>query len=220
MPGFDRIANFYDRLARLVYGQAIVKAQCHFLSQIPPGSSVLIIGGGTGWILEKIIQTASPGYICYLEASEEMIALAKAFALENLPHDLTRIDFKLGTQEKLKELGAFDAVITFFFLDMFQGKRLGQVMKRLREKMNPGAIWLFADFHHPTNKFRPIANLLIWTMYRFFRIVAGIEAEALPDFETHFGQLSLEKMGEAAFYHGMIVTRRYKVISMKSSQPK
>ena len=47
--GWDRIARIYDRLARLVYGRQIVRAQVDLLEHISPGSRVLIVGGGTGW---------------------------------------------------------------------------------------------------------------------------------------------------------------------------
>ena len=49
MPAnYDNSAWFYDRLSRVVYGKAIVRAQVYLLKEIPAGSTVLIAGGGTG----------------------------------------------------------------------------------------------------------------------------------------------------------------------------
>jgi hypothetical protein len=51
---FNNSAWFYDRLSRLVYGKAIVNTQLYLLGYIQPNSNILIVGGGTGWILDEI----------------------------------------------------------------------------------------------------------------------------------------------------------------------
>ena len=45
---FDRVAPYYDRLARLVFGGSIRRAQRHFLSQVPAAARVLLVGGAPG----------------------------------------------------------------------------------------------------------------------------------------------------------------------------
>ncbi len=48
------------------------------LKHIPVNSSVLIVGGGTGWILEDISKLHSTGLtIDYIESSAKMISLSK-----------------------------------------------------------------------------------------------------------------------------------------------
>ncbi len=44
--GYDTVSFFYDALARLVFGDAQLKAQASTLHFIKPGDSVLIVGGG------------------------------------------------------------------------------------------------------------------------------------------------------------------------------
>ena len=209
MPGFDLIASTYDRLARLVYGQAIVKAQRAFLGEIPVGSRVLVIGGGTGWVLGEIMAHAHPAHICYVDASAKMIELAQTFSLQHIPPNTTGIDFLHGTEQSLGEFPPFDVIITFFFLDMFESKRLGEVMVGLKEKLKVEGKWLFADFQVPRNAFRPIASAMIWGMYRFFRLIANIEAKRLPDFEGGFKRIGLVKQAEKHFFQGMITTKIY-----------
>jgi hypothetical protein len=52
MPAnYNNSAWFYDRLSRMVYGRALINAQVYLLQYVPAGASVLIAGGGTGWIL-------------------------------------------------------------------------------------------------------------------------------------------------------------------------
>jgi tRNA (cmo5U34)-methyltransferase len=50
--GFDRLAPFYDSLARLIIGKGIKQSQLHFLNHLRgQNQGVLVLGGGTGWIL-------------------------------------------------------------------------------------------------------------------------------------------------------------------------
>ncbi|MEZ4686196.1 MAG: hypothetical protein R3B47_09055 [Bacteroidia bacterium] len=55
---FNRLAPVYDFLASLVFGNRIRQAQRWLLDFIPEGSSILILGGGTGWILEELAEKA------------------------------------------------------------------------------------------------------------------------------------------------------------------
>ena len=113
--GFDKLAPYYDRLTRLVYGKSIKDSQEQFLSQVRFGSSVLIVGGGTGKILKKLF--AIPGIaITYVDASEEMINRAK--------DQVYNSECSTFIHTKISEFNAddqFDYIITPFFLDLFNG---------------------------------------------------------------------------------------------------
>ena len=75
---YDSIALIYDRLARLVYGRSLVNAQLYLLDAIPAEAHVLIVGGGTGWVLEEITKRHPSGLsIDYIDAASKMVALAK-----------------------------------------------------------------------------------------------------------------------------------------------
>ena len=56
MPAnYNKIAPVYDMLSRLVFGKAIVNAQRRLLPGLPRGEyRLLIVGGGTGWILDEL----------------------------------------------------------------------------------------------------------------------------------------------------------------------
>src|SRR5687767_498288 len=77
VPDFNFIAPVYDALAQLVYGKAQRRAQAHFLSMIPAGSSVLILGGGSGWILPELLRQSRPARVLFLEPSAQMMQRAK-----------------------------------------------------------------------------------------------------------------------------------------------
>jgi len=53
---YDNASWFYERLSKLVFADTQVSAQEHFLNLILPESNILIVGGGTGQILESITE--------------------------------------------------------------------------------------------------------------------------------------------------------------------
>jgi len=69
---------FYDRLAGLVYGKELIKSQVYLLPYIPANAHVLVVGGGTGWILEELARVHPSGLnITYAEIAPAMIALSQ-----------------------------------------------------------------------------------------------------------------------------------------------
>ena len=51
---YDNSAWFYDGLSRVVYGNALISSQVYLLQFIPSNATILIVGGGTGRLLEEI----------------------------------------------------------------------------------------------------------------------------------------------------------------------
>ncbi|MES1218101.1 MAG: methyltransferase domain-containing protein, partial [Bacteroidota bacterium] len=79
MPdNYDKIAKYYDQLSRVVFGRTLIQAQKALLKFITPGTNILIIGGGTGIILEEISKIYSSDLtITYVEISRNMIEIAE-----------------------------------------------------------------------------------------------------------------------------------------------
>src|SRR3954468_17972355 len=74
---YDAIAGIYDILAGMFIGKSLRNAQIYLAQNIPTGAKVLIVGGGTGWILEEITRIHSSGLqIDYLDKSANMILKA------------------------------------------------------------------------------------------------------------------------------------------------
>lgn len=75
---YDNIAWIYDALSRLVYGNSIRQIQIDLLDSIPARARILVVGGGTGWILEEISKIHPSGLeVTYVEISKNMIQLAR-----------------------------------------------------------------------------------------------------------------------------------------------
>lgn len=202
--GFHRAASFYDRLARLIYGDALERAQLSLLPFVPPEARVLVIGGGSGWLLEQLLKTGKQLDILYIDAAPAMMQRARQrYARFRQPHRC-RVTFRLGTEETLQPLEQFEVIYTPFLLDLFPPHRLQQLMERLSAALTPAGSWLFADFwplQQPPPRWQ---QLLIWGMYAFFGIISGVKARQLPDYAQRFRDLGFQETYSRSFYKGMV----------------
>jgi len=206
MPNnYNKIAKYYDFIARLVYQGSLVKAQVFLVKNIPAKSSVLIVGGGTGWILEEIAKIHSTGLsITYLEISSEMIALAKKKDCKQ-----NEVHFICGAVENYVDEKKYDIIFTAFLFDNFLPDKIKIVFGKLNEILKKDGVWLFADFVNDKRKNPLWQRVLLKTMYLFFRIFCNIEAQELIDMNDFFYD-NYTKTNEAFFYAGFIRSIVYK----------
>ncbi|KYG83809.1 class I SAM-dependent methyltransferase [Roseivirga echinicomitans] len=180
---FNLIAPVYDGLVKVIFGSKLKQIQAQFLPLIPENAGVLIMGGGTGWIINELFNTGFKGRLTYVEASEKMIFLSK----RNCEFS-DSIDFIHGEESDLPVDRKYDVIITNFFLDVFSKTRLDQVITILSEKLNEGGgLWICSDFYD-TGK--TSHRFLLWLMLSFFRITTQLESKQLIDFHP-----KLEKEG-------------------------
>ncbi|UOQ76320.1 class I SAM-dependent methyltransferase [Hymenobacter sp. 5516J-16] len=201
--GFDVVASFYDPLARLVYGRALQRAQEAALDAgLTSGRPrVLIIGGGTGWVLGQVLKRQPKARVVYVEASGRMLARSEAWARRHLPQHLGQIEFRLGTEACLPPTACFEAVVTFFFLDLFTPVRLRSITARVGAVLVPGGRWLLADFARPRSWWQ---HTLLKLMYWFFGFTTGISARHRPPIEDELAQLGLSPQLAGQFFGGMV----------------
>jgi tRNA (cmo5U34)-methyltransferase len=173
-PNFDRVAKHYDRLARVVFGKAIQEAQTYFLPRIPDRSKVLVLGGGSGWWLDKLMEIKPGCTIVYVEASKSMLEMARKNSTAG-----SQIEFVLGTEESIGS-HQFDAVITYFFLDLFGKSRLQHIVEIIKSKLVPNGVWLVSDFVNIRWWHKPA----LFFMYIFFRIATGLRTKHLVDWNA------------------------------------
>src|SRR4051794_37792998 len=168
---YNNVANFYDQLSTFIFGKAIFNAQKFLLNSVPPRSAVLIVGGGTGWILEELAKQYPSGLkITYLDSSSEMIRLSRkknggGNKVTFLPADIRDVEFA----------GKYDVVITPFVLDNFSTVSVKIVFEKIDKILAAGGLWLFSDFQIG-DKSRFWQKTLLKVMYYFFKIFCNIEA--------------------------------------------
>ncbi|MBX0291973.1 class I SAM-dependent methyltransferase [Hymenobacter sp. HSC-4F20] len=201
--GFDVVAAFYDPLARLVYGRALQHAQQAALEAgvRPESRRVLIIGGGTGWVLGEVLRRQPEARILYLEASPQMVYRSQWWLTRHCPQHSGQVEFRVGTEVALRPEEQFEVVITFFFLDLFEPVRLRSIVARLGLALHPAGAWLLADFAAPRRWWQ---RLLLQLMYWFFGATTQISARKRPPIEAELRQLGLHCAPAGRFFRGMV----------------
>ena len=202
--GFDWIASYYDSLARLVFGETIRRCQLAYLDKISSTANVLILGGGTGWLLDELFKVNPTCRVWYVEASKSMLEKARTSA-QGLP--VSQVSFIHGTEKNLNQITGirFDAVIANFYFDVFTTTSLGSVLKDITNVINPNSKLLVSEFVEATKRHR----VLLFIMYRFFRWTCSIEPTELPDWEDELKRNGFTERDTKAFYDGFIKSSLY-----------
>lgn len=195
---FDFISRVYDTLARVVFGDAIRRSQLTYLHELADSKRILILGGGTGWLLLEVLKANPAGHITYIEASEKMLSRSKTCCRE---YDRGRVEYIHGTEELLTGYGLFDAVIANFYFDLFTDASLQRVAKKIALASVDGAVLLATDFRKPRSAAQ---RILLRTMYFFFKVVANIEASALPDWSRDICNYGFTEIKASWFYNDFI----------------
>ena len=201
-PHFDWIAPLYDALGAAAFGRDLRDAQRACLASVPPGSAILVLGGGTGTFLPSLLAINPQCSIWYIDISEAMLRRAK----KRVPLN-PDIKFIQGSEKTLPPEIKFDVVMTFFFLDLFPAGELPPLLGIIGRSLRDDARWLIADFVDTGSK---QAAFLLRIMYIFFRWTCQIAATHLPDWPTALVQSGWEPIETRVFRSGFIVSSVYR----------
>jgi ubiquinone/menaquinone biosynthesis C-methylase UbiE len=203
---YDPVARYYDFLSWLVFGQAEINAQIEMLGYVAPGSRMLIVGGGTGWILEKIAAAHSSGlHITYVESSLRMMELSRK---RNCGHN--SVEFVLLPIEEFVAPAPFDCILTGFVFDNFSADKARAVVRQLDLLLREGGHWLYADFYLPKQKRKLWKAVLLKAMYIAARVICKVEASKLPDMGEIFGEAGYETVYTSWHYSRFIQSVVYR----------
>jgi ubiquinone/menaquinone biosynthesis C-methylase UbiE len=206
LNSFDFVAPYYDRLAGLVFGSSIKDAQRAHLPEIKQGATILILGGGTGWILSDLLKINDSANIIYVEASARMILLAR----ENVSSgDSHRVTFIHGTETTLDSAEQFDAVIINFFADMFTPGDLTRIVQRLETLLKADGVLICTDFVNDARWHR----VMLKVMYTFFRVATRLQTRDLPHWRDIITTQYFRRVRSAAFRSRFILSELYQKIT-------
>jgi ubiquinone/menaquinone biosynthesis C-methylase UbiE len=199
---YNNSAWFYDPLSRLVYGRALINAQVYLLQFIPPKSSILIVGGGTGWILEEITRIYPSGLqITYVEVAEKMMALSQKRNTGN-----NRLTFINDAIENVIGLTDFDVIITPFLFDNFTPQTQQKVFEHLNCLIKKDGLWLNTDFQLTGKWWQAI---LLKSMILFFKVWCRIESNKVNDIEPYFIKTGYKAIAGKTFFGDFVTSRAY-----------
>ena len=168
------------------------------------GSHILIVGGGTGWILERIAAIYPQGLVIdYVEPSPRMMELSRQRSCcENV------VRFHQVPIEQFASEERYGIVITPFLFDNFSQDHAQRVFDKISAMQDSACLWLYIDYHITAGS--PFwQRLLLWIMYTFFHIVSGVEARQMPEIEPLLAH-DHEPVFTKSFYAGFIVSTAYR----------
>lgn len=197
---YDNTAWFYDPLSRLVFGRSLIKSQTSLLKFIPANATVLIVGGGTGWILDEITKAHPDGLdITYVEISAKMMALSQNRKLGN--NNTTFINKAI---EDVKFLHQFDVIFTPFLFDNFTAENLKQIFDHIDSLLKPDGKWLNTDFQVAGKWWH---KLILQTMYTFFKVFGAVETSTMPEIQILFKQKNYRILSQQTFYGSFVISQ-------------
>ena len=192
---FDFIAPFYDRLAKLIFGRALLRAQLTHLSELKEKDQVLIVGGGAGELLEHIPFCTS---IDFVEKSKRMIRRAKK-RLVDRPVNFILEDFLSFESDK-----KYDVIICPFFLDCFEEQNLKLTINKCKKLLKKEGVLIVSDFEEKySNKF------LLRIMHLFFRVTSRLESNKLKPINDFVVSEGFQLVDEKFLHRNQLFSRLY-----------
>lgn len=196
---YDSIAGIYDFLGRMVYGNTLFRSQLVWLEHLPRNKRILVLGGGTGRILQPLLAQAQPEKIVYVEKSLRMLEKSK----RNLPAGYEEtVVFVHGTQADIVHQ-QFDIVLTNYFFDQFTWWELARIFLETEKMLVPGGHWLWTDFVAPRKWWQ---RLLLWLMQVFFRLTTRLPATEIYPLQELFGKRGYASLHQKTFYGGFMAS--------------
>lgn len=181
---YDTLAKYYDFLSRLVFQKSQVNAQVCLLGYVPANSRLLIVGGGTGWILEELTKRFTSGLVIdYVEISSKMIALS-----QKRNYGKNDVNFINTPVEKFTGNETYDIILTPFLFDNFLFDKAELVFNKLDVLLKTNGKWLQVDFVYDKTKSKLWQKLVLRLMYFFFKVVCNIEASKLINMDIFFNK--------------------------------
>ncbi len=197
-------------MARLVFGRELQRVQTTWFGSVSlPGNravSILIVGGGAGFLLVEVLKIFPGCRVLHLEASGAMNRQTTRRLLRHPPPNTIpgTVEFRTGDETTLRPGERFDLILLPFVLDLFTEDTLTtRFLPRLRAATASGGQWLVTDFVNSPVWYH---RALLWVMFRFFRLVAGIEARQLPDWQRLLTDAGFGQQTKVIQLNGLVMS--------------
>jgi|GEM_PF-1585827 ubiquinone/menaquinone biosynthesis C-methylase UbiE len=211
--GFDRITFIYDVMTRLLSFNRINKSQLAFLSQLSTQQTCLILGGGTGYFLQKLLEQNKTIHIIYVDASAKMISAAQQRIAKELPEVVQRVTFICNGVEEFV-FGKYDIIVCNYFLDVFDEMYADLLIQKFQHALSEEGLLYITDFTVPDKK-----GIIQWctkaglkVLYLFFKWVTSLPAKHLPPIESLLFKNNFMLFKSATFFKGVLKCSLYKQI--------
>lgn len=201
-PSFDRIAHSYRWLERLTLGSALQRCRMHFLPQLFDRHKALVLGDGDGRFLARLLAANLHLEATAIDSSAAMLDLLRNRCLEAAPRLAT---LQTNALDYIPDQH-YDLVVTHFFLDCFEQRKLEQLTDHIVPHLAPEALWLVSDFRIPQGLLRLPAQIYIRSLYLAFRLLTGLRTTHLPDHEAALRRAGFNRVALHRSLFGLLTT--------------
>jgi len=208
---YDRVVPIYDFSKTLFFLGSIQHCQNHHLHLLKDAKTILIIGGGTGKIIEAIQEHCNFKALDYVDNSPNMIAYAEKHVQRHLPQLVEKINFHVADIFNYSSVTKYDAIVAPFVLDCFTNEQLSTLGDKLSVWSAPEGLLLFSDFHESgsSGSSRLLSRLITKSLYFMLNTICGLRVDKLPDFEHMFKNQPWILLDEHTFFLGMLKSSVY-----------
>jgi len=178
-PRFDWLAPHYAWVEAVTFGGLLQWCRTALLNDVADARRVLVLGEGDGRFLAAFLAANRAAAVDVVDASAGMIARAR----RRVAND-GRVRWHVADGRRFEPPpGAFDLIVTNFWLDCFPAAELARLIPRIAAGMAPGGRWLVGDFALPRGGSvrRAAARAALAGMYAAFRLTTRIPAGRLAD---------------------------------------
>ncbi len=206
-PNFNPIARPYRWLEYFTLGRALERCRLHFLPKLLNHKKALVIGDGDGRFLAALIASNPHLHVDAVDTSATMLQLLS----QRCQGDATRLKTHHTSALTFAPTGAYDLVVTHFFLDCLTQSDLEALIARITPTLTPNALWLVSDFRIPQGRMRLPARIFVRSLYLAFRIITGLRTVRLPDHATPLAHAGLTRVGHRDSLAGLLTTELWQI---------
>jgi SAM-dependent methyltransferase len=206
-PNFNRVARIYRWAEYLALGPLLQRARTHFIPQLAPCRSALLLGDGDGRFLAALLRANPHIHAVALDGSRRMLHLLQrrcSFAGARLQTCQGTLPAAL---EDLPSPKNFDLVISHFVLDCFTQPDVERIVQAAAKAANPHTLWLISDFGLPSRPIRRrVAAIYIRALYAAFRLLTGLRVTSLPDPASELRRAGFTLQNRREWMSGFVYT--------------
>ena len=203
---FDLIARPYRWLEYFTLGRLLERCRAHYLPQLRDCRRALVLGDGDGRFLALLLARNPDLRADAVDTSVAMLRLLRQRSEEATPGAETRLSIHHADALTVPLAGAYDLVVSHFFLDCLSQAEVDTLVTRVAPSLAPGALWLVSDFRIPTGIMRLPALALVGSLYFAFRVVTGLRTSRLPDHATALTRAGLVRIAHQHSFAGLLTS--------------
>ncbi len=217
-PNFGSLARAYRWMEWFSFGPFLWWCRCAFLSEMRDQRRALVIGDGDGRFTARLLAENNKVHVDAVDASSAMLrAMLRELTRGAASHAARVLPICADARAWRTVQGSFaasqyDLVVTHFFLDCLDTDEVRALAERLRDAVEPRAVWVVSEFAVPRGLFgRLIARPLVWALYLAFSLLTGLQQRRLPDHRCALREAGFALEKEKSWLGGLLVSQLWTI---------